>query len=151
HADSVAEIDVRTLAVLRRWSVAPCHVPAALAIDRVHRRLFSGCHSKVMAISDIERGAVLGTVPIGDGVDAVDYDPGTNLAFSANGDGTLTVVAADGPNAYTVAETVNTQAGVRTLAVDPSSHRAYLIGAELTPPPRPSVVPGTFAVLVFGQ
>ena len=158
RVDSVAEIDTRALTVVRRWSVAPCHVPAALAIDRVHRLLFSGCHNKVMAVSDIDRGAVVGTAAIGDGVDAVDFDPGTGTAFSANGDGTLTVVHEDSPGAFHVVENVVTQPGVRTLAVDPRSHRVYMIGAQITPAgaptatdpnPRPTLVPNSFAILVY--
>jgi DNA-binding beta-propeller fold protein YncE len=158
HADSMAEIDTRSLTVTRRWSLAPCHSAAALAIDVQHRLLFSGCHNKTMAISDIAKGAVVGTAAIGEGVDAVAFDPATETALSANSDGTLTVVHEDSPEGFRVVESVTTQPGVRTLAVDPKSHRVYLIGAEITPAgaptptnpnPRPTLVPGSFSVLVF--
>jgi DNA-binding beta-propeller fold protein YncE len=154
----MAEIDTRGLTVTRRWSLAPCHSAAALAIDVQHRLLFSGCHNKTMAISDIATGAVVGTAPIGEGVDAVAFDPATETALSANSDGTLTVVHEDSPAAFRVVETVTTQPGVRTLAVDPKSHRVYMIGAEINPAgaptptnpnPRPTLVPGSFSLLVF--
>ena len=74
---AVAEVDARAMRVVRQWSIAPCASPTGLAIDRQHRRLFSGCRNKLMAISDAQAGRLLGTVPVGAGVDANAYDPGT--------------------------------------------------------------------------
>src|SRR5205823_9601087 len=65
----VVEIDAKALKVVRRWSTAPCKNPVAMAIDTAHHRLFSGCRSGVMAISDYAAGKVVATVPIGGGVD----------------------------------------------------------------------------------
>ncbi|HWC73729.1 MAG TPA: hypothetical protein VG454_07300, partial [Gemmatimonadales bacterium] len=81
----VAEIDPAAMKVTRRWSLAPCQSPSGLAIDRAHNRLFSGCRNQVMAISDASAGKLLTTVPIGQGVDACRFDPGTQLAFASNG------------------------------------------------------------------
>jgi DNA-binding beta-propeller fold protein YncE len=64
----VVEIDAKTAAVGHRWSTASCKQPVAMAIDKVHHRLFSGCRSGVMAISDYQAGKVVATVPIGKGV-----------------------------------------------------------------------------------
>ncbi len=65
----VVEIDAKTATVARRWSTAPCKQPVSMAIDTAHHRLFSGCRSGVMAISDYQAGKVVATVPIGTGVD----------------------------------------------------------------------------------
>jgi len=48
-----------------------------MAIDTKHHRLFSGCRSGVMAVSDYEAGKVITTLPIGTGVDGAAYDPAT--------------------------------------------------------------------------
>jgi DNA-binding beta-propeller fold protein YncE len=153
----VADIDTAALTVVRRWKLAPCQEPSGLAMDRAHRRIFSGCDNKVMAISDADAGRVITTVPIGDGVDGDAYDPDLRLAFSANGaDGTLTVVRETTPDKFDVVENAPTQRGARTMALDPATHHVFLPTAQFGPPPaptperpnpRPSIVPGTFEVL----
>ena len=153
----VVELDARALRVLRRWPIAPCTEPSGIALDVAHGRIFSVC-DKVMAVSDAAAGKLLTTVPIGSGPDGAAYDPALGLAFSPNGrDGTLTVVRAEGRAGYAVAATVPTQLSARTIALDPRTHRVYLSAAELGPTPaataeqprpRPTVVPGSFTVLV---
>ena len=154
----IAEIDAAAQKVTRRWSLAPCTQPTGLAIDRTHHRLFSGCHNRVMTISDATAGKVIATVPIGGGVDGDGFDPGTGLAFSSNGEGTLTVVHQDSPTRYRVVSTVPTKRGARTMALDPRTHRIFTVTADLGPPPapteqqphpRPTVVPDTFTLLVL--
>ncbi len=156
-SSAVEEIDAAAMKVLRRWPLAPCQSPSGLAIDREHHRLFSGCHNKVMAISDAQAGKVVTTVPIGEGVDANRFDPGTQLAFASTGDGNLTVVHEDGPDKYSVVANVATKRGARTMEVDLASHTVYTVSADFGPPPaptpdrprpRPSILPGTFALLV---
>jgi YVTN family beta-propeller protein len=156
----LAEIDANAKRVLRRWSLRPCTEPTGLAIDRVHHRLFSVCHSKVMAISDAESGKLIATVPIGEGVDGAAFDPRTALAFASNGEGTVTVVHEDSPTKFRPIQTVPTRRGARTMALDPRSHRIFTVTADLgpTPPateqdphPRPPVVPGTFTLLVLDR
>lgn len=157
-SSAVEEIDAATMKVLRRWSLAPCESPSGLAIDREHHRLFSGCHNKLMAISDAQAGKVITTVPIGEGVDANRFDPGTQIAFASTGDGNITVVHEDGPDKYTVVGNVATKRGARTMEVDLASHVVYTVSADFGPPPaptperprpRPSILPGTFALLVL--
>lgn len=154
---AIAEIDAAAMRVTRQWSIAPCEGPTGLAIDRAHHRLFSGCHSKVLAISDATAGKLITTVPIGAGVDAAAFDPGTQLAFSSNGDGTLTVVHEDAPDKFTVVANVPTRRGARTMALDERTHRVYLVTADFEPAPpatpqqprpRPRMVPGTFSLIV---
>lgn len=156
----IAEIDAKSQRVTRRWSLAPCTEPTGLAIDRVHHRLFSGCHNKVMAISDASAGKVIATVPIGGGVDGDAFDPGTLLAFASNGDGTLTVVHEDGPASFHLISSVPTSPGARTMGLDPRTHQVFTVTADLGPTPaateqephpRPSVVPGSFRLLVLEQ
>jgi len=156
----IQEIDARNLVVTATWPLAPCESPAGLAMDREHRRLFAGCHNKTMAVVDAESGKVVASVPIGAGVDANQFDPGTGFAFSSNGAGTLSVIHEDSPDKFTAIEEVPTQAGARTMALDPKTHQVFLVTAEFTPPPaataenphpRGGMVPDSFVVLVYGR
>jgi DNA-binding beta-propeller fold protein YncE len=157
---TVVEIDSHQLSVTHRWPLAPCEEPSGMAMDVEHRRLFIGCHNQMMAVMDADSGKVLATLPIGAGVDADRFDPGTQLAFSSNGEGTLTVIREDSPDKFTEVETVETQRGARTMALDTTTHNVFLVTAEFGPPPaptpehprpRPAIKPGSFTLLVFGH
>jgi len=79
---SIAAIDAQQLTVTSVWPITGCEEPSGLALDAAGRRLFAGCDNKVMAVVDATSGKVLGTTPIGDGVDGAKYDPGARLAFA---------------------------------------------------------------------
>ena len=159
--DQSAELEIDPLAprIVNRWPLAPCSEPSGLAIDREHRRLFAGCHNRMMAVVDADSGQVIATPAIGAGVDANAFDPETKLAFSSNGEGTLTIVREDSPGDFRVIENVETKRGARTMALDEKTHNVYLVTADFgpTPPPtsenlrpRPPILPDSFAVLVYG-
>jgi DNA-binding beta-propeller fold protein YncE len=154
------EIDAKSLTVTATWPLAPCESPAGLAIDGAHRRLFAGCHNKIMAVVDADSGKVVASPPIGVGVDADQFDPGTGFAFSSNGSGSLSVIHEDSPDRFTAVEDVPTQAGARTMAIDTKTHQVFLVTAQFTPPPAPTpdnphprggMVPDSFVVLIFGR
>jgi hypothetical protein len=109
----------------------------------------------MMAVVDARSGKIVATPPIGEGVDGNRYDPGTHLAFSSNGDGTLTVVREVTPNSFKVIETVQTQKRARTMVLDPKSHDVFLVTADFNPPATPgtrgTIVPGTFRLLVYAK
>ncbi len=130
----VIEIDAAKLTVLRRASLAPAEGPSGLAIDTKDKKLFSVCSNKVMAVTDIATMKVIATPAIGTGPDAAGFDPGTGLAFSSNGDGTLTIVKAVSGK-YEPVDTVTTVRGARTMTVDTKLHRVYLLAAEYGPTP----------------
>jgi DNA-binding beta-propeller fold protein YncE len=150
----VVEIDAKSATVTRRWSTAPCKQPVSMALDTAHHRLFSGCRSGVMAISDYQAGKVITTLAIGTGVDGAGYDPAAADAFASNADGTLTVIHQDSPDQYHVSETVQTPQGSRNMGLDPTNHRLFLASAKFGPPPaggrgRPAPLPDSFAVIVI--
>ena len=151
----VVEIDAKTATVARRWSTAACKQPVAMAIDTVHHRLFSGCRSGVMAVSDYQAGRVIATVPIGTGVDGAGYDAASGNAFASNADGTLTVIHQDAPDQYHVIENVQTPPGSRNMGLDPTNHRVFLVSAKFGPVPaggrRGPVLPGSFTVMTIEQ
>ena len=149
----VVEIDAKSATVTRRWPTAPCKQPVAMALDTAHHRLFSGCRSGVMAVSDYQAGKFVATVPIGTGVDGAGYDAAASDAFASNADGTLTVIHQDGPDQYHVAETVQTAPASRNMGLDPSTHRLFIVAATFGPAPaggrgRGPVVPESFTLLV---
>jgi hypothetical protein len=159
------QIDSQKLTVTARWPLAPCEEPSGLAMDVKHRRLFAGCHNLMMAVVDADSGKVLATPAIGQGVDANAFDPTTGkggLAFSSNGDGTLTYIYEDihdGSTRIQPIRSATTQRGARTMALDVKTHKIFLVTADFGPTPeatadhphpRPPAIPGTFALLVFG-
>ncbi len=160
NTSQLVALDPNKLEVKSRWPLAPCEEPTGLAIDRKHRRLFSGCSNKLMAIVDADNGKVISTLPIGEGVDATAFDPETELAFASCGEGVLTVVHEDSADKFSVAETVPTERGARTMALDPIRHQIFLVTAKFGPAPaataeqprpRPAILPDSFVVLVVGR
>jgi DNA-binding beta-propeller fold protein YncE len=138
---TVGVIDIKTHKVLNQWPIAPGESASGMAIDLDHHRLFMGCDNKKMVMMDCTTGKVVTTVPIGAGVDANAFDPGTQLAFSSNGeDGNTTIAKEISPDKLTVVQVLKTVIGARTMALDPQTHVIYL------PAPTPS-----FRVLVYGM
>ena len=151
--------DPRALTILTRTPLAPAEGPSGLAIDPKTERLFSACGNQKAAVIDGKTGKLLATPTIGEGPDAAAFDPGMRLAFTSNGEaGTLSVLKEMGNGTYTTTE-VKTAVGARTMALDPATHRIYLITAQAEPAPAssganggrqwPRMVPGSFEVLVF--
>ena len=124
----ITEFDPKTLKVLNVWPIAPGESPSGLALDIKNNILFSGCDNNLMMIVNAETGKVIGSEPIGGHVDGCAFDPETNLAFSSNGKGTLTVVQETSPTEFKVVDNVTTAKGLRTMALDPTTHKVYLIG-----------------------
>lgn len=157
NRSELTAIDTRTLSVLAKWPLSPCEEPTGLAMDRVRRRLFSGCGNGTLVVSDPDAARVVGTVPVGRGVDAAAFDPGMRLIFAPAGDGTLTVIREGDGDHYDVVQTVPTQRGARTMALDPRTHVVYSVTAAFTQPeptadvprPRPRMTPGSFTLLVI--
>jgi DNA-binding beta-propeller fold protein YncE len=157
-SSQIVEIDTKDLKVTRRWSTAPCKNPVSMAIDIRRQRLFSGCRSGVMAVSDYKNGKIVATVPIGQGVDGAGYDPGRRDAYASNADGTLTIIHQDTPDKYHVVESVSTGERGRNMGIDPATHRIYIASAKFGPVPadstaanprrRAPMIPGSFTVIV---
>ena len=154
----VAEIDTLRLAVTKRYFLKGCEEPSGLAMDVAHRRLFSVCANKVMVVSEPDSGKVIASLPIGQGTDGAGFDAASGLAFSSNGDGTLTVVR-EVSGQYEVVGNVPTQRGARTMTVDAKTHKIYLPTAQFgpvpvasaqQPHPRPVALPDSFMLIVVG-
>ncbi len=158
--DKSEVLAIASRSIKARWSLAPCSEPTGMAIDRQQRRLFIGCRNRMLAVVDADSGIIKATLPIGSGVDANAFDQKTKLAFSANGEGTLTVIHEASPDKFRVVGNVVTQRGSRTMALDQKTHDVFLATAQFGPAPaptpmqmhpRPKALPGTFTILVMGQ
>ena len=155
--NEIVKLDAASRKPVATWPVAGCESPSGMAIDREKHRLFSVCDGGKMVVVDYETGKVLGLAAIGDSPDAAGFDPKHGLAFSSNGgDGTLTIVDAS-KSGFPALQTVKTENGARTMALDASTGRVYLVTAQFGPPPaateamphpRRSVVPDSFEVIV---
>jgi DNA-binding beta-propeller fold protein YncE len=158
--NEIVKLDAATRKAVATWPLAGCESPSGMAIDRDKHRLFSVCDGGKMVVVDYESGKVLGLAAIGDSPDAAGFDPKHGLAFSSNGgDGTLTIVDS-GKTGFPVLQTVKTEKGARTMALDASTGRVYLVTAQFGPPPaatdamphpRRSVVPDSFEIIVVGR
>jgi YVTN family beta-propeller protein len=155
----VAVIDTAKHEVIARWTLTPGEGPSGIALDAAHHRVFAGCHNKMMVMLDTETGKVIASVPIGAGVDGCAFDEATQLAFASCGEGTTTIAKEETPDKLTVVQTLKTERGARTMAIDPKTHRIYLPTAQFQPAPspspgaspaRPTIVPNTLKLLVYG-
>jgi DNA-binding beta-propeller fold protein YncE len=144
----VQRIDARALVGDTPWPVG-CKGPQneTMAIDKVHGRLFVGCRpdyrrlrfaagpspDRIMQVMDATNGRIVATVPIGGNPDEAAFDPGLGLAFSANGEGSITVIKQDSPDKYRVLQTVTTELGAARLAVDLKTHKLFVPNNDQDP------------------
>jgi YVTN family beta-propeller protein len=155
EAATVVSFDPQNLTVKQKWPITGCKTPTGLAMDTANSRLFIGCRSKVLAVMDASNGKVITTLPIGDRVDAVSYDPDSKLIFASNGDGTVSVIRQKSANEYESVGDIQTQRSAKTMAFDPKTKRLFLSAAEMETTPaaagqraRTRPKPGSFTVLV---
>jgi YVTN family beta-propeller protein len=157
--NEIVRLDAKNPKITATWPISPCESPSGLAIDREGRRLFAVCDEKKMAVVDANTGKVIATPAIGDGPDAAAYDPKSKLAFSSNGDGTVTIIDTSN-SSYKVLQNLATQQGARTMALDSATGKIYVVTAQFgprpaatasNPRPRPAIVPDSFIVIVAGH
>jgi YVTN family beta-propeller protein len=155
----VAVIDANKHQVVANWSLGPGEEPTGIALDAAHHRLFAACHNKMMVMLDTETGKVIANVPIGAGTDGCAFDDATQLVFASCGEGLVTIAHEDSPDKLSILQTLKTERGARTMALDPKTHRIYLPTAQFQPAPspspgaspaRPTIVPNTLKLLVYG-
>ena len=129
--NEIVAIDGKNNTVSARWPLAGCDEPSGLAIDVKSSRLFAVCSNKHLVVVNAKSGQRIATLPIGNGPDAAAFDPVLNMVFSSNGeDGTLTVIHEIDADHYRVAQTLKTQAGARTLALDEAGHQLFVVSAK---------------------
>ena len=150
--NEISEVDMRTKTVVASWPLG-AEGPTGLAIDTKTKRLFAGCN-KQLVVMDATSGAVVATLPIGNGCDGVGFDEGLKLVFASCGEGVLTVIKESSASSFSVIDNVPTKRSARTCAVDSRTHSVYLSAADTEPAQagqRPRMIPGTFQVLVVSR
>ena len=154
----IVEIDTRKNAVVAHWPMPDCVRPHGIAIDTAARRIFSTCANKQMVILDADTGRIVATMPIGTGSDGAAFDPVRKLAYSSNGEGTLSVIREIDADHFAALEPVATVKSARTMAIDPRTGRVFLPAADIvkidppaTPGGRPHVTfaPDSLRLLVY--
>ena len=154
----IVRLDAHTKTITATWALNGCEGPSGLAFDTDGGHLFPVC-DKHMAVVDTSTGKTLATPAIGDGPDAAGWDATHKLAFASCGEGVLSVVDASKPNFPTI-QTLPTERSARTMAYDSAADRIYLVSAQFgprpaptadNPRPRPTIVPGSFTVIVVGR
>jgi DNA-binding beta-propeller fold protein YncE len=159
--NEVVAIDTRTLKITARWPVAPAGQPVSMAMDRERRRLFiGGRNARLLVMMDADSGKIVGQpFPIGARVDTNVFDPETGLVAASTGDGTIHIFHEDSPGKLSVVETVQTEYGAKTMALDPKTHNLLVDTADFDPPaataqqpnPQRRTKPGTFHLLIYGR
>lgn len=156
--NEIVVIDSVTNKILKSFALGKGVEPTGLSIDQEHNRLFSVCANKKMVVLDSETGRVVDEVAIGSAPDSAAFDLKLGIAFSSNGDGTLTLIKENDPERFSVLQNIITRKGARTMAYDSDNHRAYLVTASYgesppatkeQPKPRPVILPNSFVVLVI--
>jgi DNA-binding beta-propeller fold protein YncE len=161
--DNVAVVDAKTLQVTGHYDISEkAKTPAGLAFDVKNHVLFVACrNSPTMVMLNSDTGKIIGSLPIGTGVDGAAFNPATMEAFSSQGDGTLTIIKENNPTTFVVEQTVQTMPGAKTMALDTKTNHVLLIAAEYGPPPTPPPAGGragrgqmladSFSILVVGK
>jgi gamma-glutamyltranspeptidase len=107
-----------------------------------------------------DTGKIAGpSFPIGARVDTSVFDPETKLAACSTGDGTIHIFHEDSPDMVSLVQTVKTEYGAKTMALDPKTHNLLVdtsdfeapAGTAKQPNPRPVAKPGTLRLLVYGR
>ena len=147
--DAVGVVDSKSMTVTARYPLAgQGGTPAGLALDAKNHVLFVACRNPaVLVMMNADTGAILSTLPIGAQNDGVLFNPKTQEALAPTGDGHLTVVKEDGANRFSVAQTLTTLPGARTIALDTKTGHIFLMTADYGPIPAdaPTPVPGRIA------
>jgi YVTN family beta-propeller protein len=147
--NDVAVIDTRTHKLIRREPLPGCDGPTGIIYDPATKDTLSACANGV-AIVLSATGAPLASLTIGKRPDGAALDERRHVALVPSGaDGTLSIIELS-PKPRVVA-TIPTAKSARTIALDPSTGRAYLPAADLQAQvgnERPKAVPGTFRIIV---
>ena len=145
-AGQVAVVNERTLRTTAHYALGDIGRCNGLALDALHHILFAACAQgrtagqppqPVMVILRATDGTILTTLPLAGSSDGAVYNPQTREAFSAHGNGTLTVIREVSPTQFVVVENLPTMPGARTLTLDPTTGHVFVMSVERGPVPPP--------------
>ena len=163
---NIAVVDAKNLTVTAHYDVSSKGASGSgLAFDAQNHVLFAYYRqpSPTVVIVNADNGNIITTLPTGMGVDTVAFNPATMEAISAEGGGTITIIKENSPTDFAVEQTLETQPGAKTLALDTETNHVLTMTAEFGPPPanapprpggRPArgpMVSGSFSILMAGK
>ncbi len=134
--NAVYKINMKDLTVAGKWPTPGCAQTNGLAMDAANGRVFLGCRGSAtvkpsFAVMNASSGAILYTAEIGGGNDDVVYDADLKRVFLTNGvNAVMNVFEQVNADSYKPSEAVGTQAGVRTMAMHPTTKKLYAVTAE---------------------
>jgi len=154
----IVRVNTATNQADAHWPIPDCTSPHGLAIDTATHRLFVTCVNAVMTVVNSDNGAVVATLPIGNGTDGAAFDPKRRLILSSNYDGTLTVVRESSPEKFDALGSIPTAITGKNMTIDPATGRLFVTVADVDPnapvpagpdgrPGRARPMPGTLKVL----
>jgi YVTN family beta-propeller protein len=154
----IVRIDTATNKVDAHWPMPGCTSPHGLAIDTATHRLFASCANAVLTVVNADTGAVVATLPIGQGTDGAAFDPKRKLIFSSNNDGTLSVIHEDSPQSFKSLGSIPTAVTGKNMTIDPDTGRLFVAVGDIDPkapvplgrngrPGRPKPLPGSLKIL----
>jgi hypothetical protein len=163
---NIAVVDAKDMTVTAHYDVSSKGTGGSgLALDAKNHVLFAYYRqpSPTVVIVNADNGNIITTLPTGMGVDTVAFNPATMEAISAEGGGSMTFIKENSPTDFVVEQTLQTQVGAKTLALDTKTNHVLTMTAEFGPPPpnapprpggRPArgpMVPGSFSILMVGK
>jgi len=154
----IVRVDTANNKVEAHWPIPGCTSPHGLAIDTTAHRLFASCLNAVMTIVNADNGAVVATLPIGQGTDGAAFDPKRKLIFSSNNDGTLSVIGEVDPQTFRSLGSIPTAVTGKNMTINPATGRLYVAVADIDPKAplpagangragRPRPLPGSLKIL----
>ena len=167
--NKVYRLDTKTLKVTAEWPTPGCANTNGLALDAANQRIFLGCRGNArvkpsFVVMNAENGAIIFTDEMGGGNDGVIYDASLKRVFLANGvHAVLNIYEQINADTYRQVEALGTQAGVRTMAMHPTTKKIYAVTAEgsadfakkittsVSPYYANTFFPDTFAVLTYSR
>lgn len=162
---NIAVVDAKNLKVTAHYDLSSKgSYLTGLALDAKNHILFSYLHmpSSMVAIVNADNGKIITTLPTGDGVDTVAFNPRTMEAISTNGmSGSITFIKENSPTNFVVEQTLPTMPAARTMVLDTKTNQIATMTAEFgaAPPPPPGggrggrapMIPGTFTLILVGK
>jgi hypothetical protein len=177
---NVAVVDAKTMKVTAHLDFkdkgGSCN---GLALDAKNKVLFVACGNSsmtpaqgqpaqpTMVVMSAVDGKILATLPLAGGSDGAAFNPETMEAFSAHGNGTMTIVKEKSPTSFEVEQNLDTMNGARTITFDSKTQHLFVMSVETAPPPPPApgatppaggrgggrgtTIPGSFTIVVVGK
>ena len=112
-----------------------------------------------MVIFDADKAKIIDSIQIGDNSNGIIFDPVNKLIFTANGNGSISVISQISANDYALIDNITTKKGSNSITFDETTLSLYVPGADIetvpkTSPKQPTVtrwIPSSFQVMVLDK